>query len=524
VYLSTHSWYSLRYGTLPVERLVELVAKCGAGSFVLTDINNTTGIPDFIAACSRAGVRPLAGAEIRNEDDHLYTLIARNNSGFREINSFITAASMGGESFPAQAPAFNDVYVIYPYNGKLPFKLRENEFNGLRANYINLVRTSVRRTFDIQKGVILSPVTYADDKGYVLHKHLRSIDHNILISQLQPHMCASPGEHPIPVRELLEKYSSMPQVIQNTKSIIDDCSIDIDLTTIKNRSTFTGSRYDDKQLLEKLTWDGLDYRYGKNNREAIQRVRHELEIIDNLGFSSYFLITWDIIRYSMSRGFYHVGRGSGANSTVAYCLRITDVDPIELDLYFERFLNPKRKSPPDFDIDYSWKERDEVLEYIFKRYGREYTALLGAMSTFKGKSIIRELGKVYGLPKNEIDNLVSNPNDAHARDSISNRIFRIGSMMSDFPNLRTIHAGGVLISDEPITSYVALDMPPKGFPTTQWDMYVAEDIGFEKLDILSHAGSGILRRRRISFSGIVVSRWMCMMYRPSRVMKRCGAS
>ena len=126
--------------------------------------------------------------------------------------------------------------------------------------------------------------------------------------------------------------------------------------------SFTGSAYDDKLLLEKLAWDGLAYRYGKQHKVAAERIRHELEIIDQLGFSSYFLITWDIIRYSMSRGFYHVGRGSGANSIVAYCLRITDVDPIELDLYFERFLNPKRKSPPDFDIDYSWKERDEVLE------------------------------------------------------------------------------------------------------------------------------------------------------------------
>jgi DNA polymerase III alpha subunit len=156
-------------------------------------------------------------------------------------------------------------------------------------------------------------------------------------------------------------------------------------------------------LLRKLALDGLAYRYGKHHKEAHRRVAHELEIIDKLGFSSYFLITWDIIRYSMSRGFYHVGRGSGANSIVAYCLRITDVDPIELDLYFERFINPKRSTPPDFDIDYSWKERDQVLDYIFKRYGHEHTALLGTSSTFRDRSMIRELGKVLGLPKAEID-------------------------------------------------------------------------------------------------------------------------
>ncbi|MBT7093435.1 MAG: DNA polymerase III subunit alpha, partial [Bacteroidetes bacterium] len=189
----------------------------------------------------------------------------------------------------------------------------------------------------------------------------------------------------------------------------------------------------------------------------------------------------------------HVGRGSGANSVVAYCLKITDVDPIELDLYFERFINPSRTSPPDFDIDYSWKERDEVQDYIFKRYGRKHTALLGAMSTFKGKSIIRELGKVYGLPKSEIDRLIDEPNNPLNQGQVFDTIRDVGRKMTDFPNIRSIHAGGILISEEPITYYTALDLPPKGFPTTQWDMYVAEDIGFEKLDILSQRGIGHIK-------------------------------
>jgi len=236
--------------------------------------------------------------------------------------------------------------------------------------------------------------------------------------------------------------------------------------------------------------DGLAYRYGQENTEARSRVCHELDIIDRMGFAAYFLITWDIIRYSMSRGFYHVGRGSGANSIVAYCLRITDVDPIELDLYFERFINPRRSSPPDFDIDYSWKERDEVIDYIFKRYGRQHTALLGAMSTFRDKSIYRELGKVHGLPKGEIDSFLKSPEEAVHKNHIIRKISELGEMMADFPNLRTIHAGGILISEEPVTAYTALDLPPKGFPTTQFDMYTAEDIGFEKLDILSQRGIG----------------------------------
>jgi len=173
------------------------------------------------------------------------------------------------------------------------------------------------------------------------------------------------------------------------------------------------------------------------------------------------------------------------------------VDPIDLDLYFERFINPKRTSPPDFDIDFSWKERDDVLDYIFKRYGRRHTALIGTISTFRDRSIFRELGKVYGLPKEEIDLLVKHPDDNMNENQIIAQIYKIGNQLVDFPNLRSIHAGGVIVSEDPITCYSALDMPPKGLPTTQFDMYVAESIGYEKLDILSQRG---IARRRTSAS------------------------
>jgi DNA polymerase III alpha subunit len=162
------------------------------------------------------------------------------------------------------------------------------------------------------------------------------------------------------------------------------------------------SQEEDKSLLEKLAKGGLLKRYGINNKLAIARLEKELRIIDELGFNAYFLITWDIVRYADFNGYYHVGRGSGANSIVAYCLGITDVNPVELNLYFERFLNPHRTSPPDFDVDFSWTDRDDVMDYIFKRYGKKHVALLGAYSTFQHDAIIFQLGKVFGLPPEEI--------------------------------------------------------------------------------------------------------------------------
>jgi DNA-directed DNA polymerase III PolC len=486
--LNAHSYYSLRYGVVSIEDLVQSAIDLDYEAMAITDINNSSGVLEFVKVCLEKGIKPIVGMEFRDGDTLLFVAIARNKEGFREVNELLTEANLSNTPLPRR-PDFSHCYVIYEYGSKIN-DLKENEYIGVRPHHLNKLMMEKK---NIQsKYVILQAYTYRDYKGYEAHKKLRAVNHNILLSQLQPHECAATDEYLIPKVELLRKFESYPHIIENTQRIIDDCSFSFDFKAKKNKKTFTGSGYDDRLLLEKLAFDGLKYRYGID-KVAEGRVRKELAIIDQLGFSSYFLIANDIIKYSMQKGYYHVGRGSGANSVVAYCLRITDVCPIELDLYFERFLNPKRTSPPDFDIDYSWKERDDVIEYIFKRYGRKHTALLGAMSTFKDRSIIREMGKVYGLPKEEIDRLIKDPNNPLNQNEICRDILAHYTAIEDYPNLRTIHAGGILISDEPISYYTALDMPPKGFPTTQFDMYLAEDIGLDKLDILSQRGIGHIK-------------------------------
>jgi DNA-directed DNA polymerase III PolC len=491
MYLNCHSYYSLRYGTMPVEQLVLKAKEAGAETIVLTDINNSTAIPEFYGECSKNNINPVAGIEFRNSNELQYIGIARNNKGLRELNEFLSEHNFEKTHFPFPAPPFSEAYIIYSMAKAPDRKMFDNERIGIRAGEINRLLTlpSAERN----RMVILQPVTFADKDDIFIHKSLRAVDNNILLSHLKPSQYADDNELFHSVNELASIFSVYPAIAENTRKLIIDCSLDFDFESQKNKKIFSASRYDDKLLLDKLAWDGMIYRYGKNNNEARKRIQHELEIIDKLGFSAYFLITWDIVRYSMARGFYHVGRGSGANSIVAYCLKITNVDPIDLNLYFERFINPKRSSPPDFDIDYSWKERDEVIDYIFRRYGYHHTALLGTISTFRGKSIVRELGKVHGLPKEEIDALIDNPSSATNRNDISDIIFKTGVRIADFPNMRSIHAGGILISEEPVSAYTALDMPPKGFPTTQWDMYTAEEIGFEKLDILSQRGIGHIR-------------------------------
>ena len=491
MYINCHTYYSLRYGTYPVEKLVEAAKAAGAEIIALTDINNSTAVPYFINDALKAGIKPVTGIEFRTGNSMLYIGIARNNEGMKELNEFLTAHNLSGEPLPRYAPAFINAYTVYPLENRPP-RLKDNEYIGIRPREAGRLVSSLSR-LNMKKLVVLQPVTFGTKEDYTVHRNLRAIDNNILLSHLKESQQAFPDEWFLPYDRIMKAFSDYPEIVVNTFDLLDDCRLSPDLKGLKNKKVFSASRYDDRLLLEKLAWDGMEYRYGKNNQVARERIKHELEIIDKLGFSAYFLITWDVVRYSMSRGFYHVGRGSGANSIVAYCLKITNVDPIKLNLYFERFINPARSTPPDFDIDYSWKERDEVIEYIFRRYGREHTALLGTISTFRGKSIVRELGKVHGLPKEEIDSLIANPNAPENRGAIADTIFEIGNRIADFPNMRSIHAGGILISEEPITCYTALDMPPKGFPTTQWDMYVAEEIGYEKLDILSQRGIGHIR-------------------------------
>ena len=456
----------------------------------LTDINNTMGVIDFVFECKKHGIKPIAGCEFRNGDELLHIAIARNNEGFREINETLTQHNISKTPYNIDAPQWNDVVVIYPFGKRKISQLHDNEFIGVRLSQVSRLLTSDLRNHQ-EKLVIAQPVTFIDAKSFEVHKNLRAIDKNILISRLENH--ASADEILLPPEKLKAAYALFPEMIKTTQNIVNQCGIDFDFETPKNKKTFTDNVYDDIELLRKLAFDGMQYRYGVRNKEAYRRIEKELEIIGNMGFASYFLIAADIVRHSMSRGIYHVGRGSGANSIVAYCLRITDVDPISLDLYFERFLNPKRSSPPDFDIDYSWKDRDEVHRYIFSRYAEHHVALLGATTTFRDRSVLRELGKVHGLPKNELDNLCRCPERYANQNAIMRSVFDLAQNILDFPNVRSIHAGGVLITEDPITCFSALDMPPKGFPTTQWDMYVAERLHVEKLDILSQRGIGHIK-------------------------------
>jgi DNA-directed DNA polymerase III PolC len=502
MYLNTHSYYSLRYGTFSPRELLELAVENGVKEFVLTDINSTSACLDFIRQSERYGIRPIIGIDFRNGVDQQYVAIAKNNKGFEEMNRFLTNILHAEAEIPEQAPNFKHAFVIYPFRkdtstlrqaqGDISVSsLKKNEFIGVKPEDLDYIRIKKVKT---SKLVIQQTVSFRTKKDFNAHRLLRAIDNNTLLSKLPKSEEGLPHHRMLPLDRLLDIYKDYPEIIANTQKIIDESSIFFDFSATaepQNQKTYTGCEVEDAELIRKLCDEGLKYRYPNPTQEILDRIEMELSTIEQMGFISYFLMNWDIVSYARSKGYFYVGRGSGANSVVAYLLRITDVDPIELDLYFERFINLYRTNPPDFDIDFSWRDREDVTEYIFNRF--KNVALVATYNTFKTRAVIRELGKVFGLPKAEIDKMTKGRMQSWEMNELCHLVLKYGEYIQGFPSHLSIHASGIIISEKPIPYFTPTFMPPKGYPTIQFDMHVAEDVGLYKFDILSQRGLGKIK-------------------------------
>lgn len=489
MYLNAHTHFSLKYGTLSVAQLLQAAQTNGLYRLALTDINNSSAALDFINLCRKAKIDPVVGIEFRQAHRFLYIGLARSAEGFYQLNRFLTEHSFQGQPLPDAPPVLPEAYFILPWGSAAAEKLRPDQYLGVRPHQLGkLFRHSDRRH---PRLVALNAITLAGPQDYEVHCTLRAIDQNALLSQVDLSHAAQPDEYCHAEAQLRDTYGTFTHLLERADQLLQSCGIDLDLAVPKNKRFYTNSADDDNQLLRKLAREGFAYRYGED-RIAQSRLEKELRVIYQLGFTANYLIVWDAIRYAHSRGFHHIGRGSAANSMVAFCLRITDVDPVAQNLYFERFINPHRAVPPDFDIDFSWDERDDVLDYLFKRYGKEHVAFLGTYAHFESRAAIREVSKTFGLPKAEIDQLVRQPRSyqQHARGP---DIMRLVTGILHQPSHLSMHAGGILVTEQPLTRHTALQMMPKGFPITHFDMHTAEDYGFYKFDILSQRGLGHIK-------------------------------
>ena len=487
--MNSHSYYSLRYGVLSPKEWLAFFESQPWPVMAITDINNTSACMTVLYLLrNHPKKHAVIGVDFRNGITPCYVALAKNWEGFRQINDHLSEHLHRKQRFSSRAPvaALKDAWIIYPLESLPPdAPLAPNELIGVGADQLRFLHLSPHASRQ-HKLIAMPTATFRGKRDHNAHRLLRAIDENTLLSKLSKDKQAKEDDLYLSNDELQSAYVEVPYLLRQAQQVLEDCTVLLSDEASLNLQTYTGSKQKDLRLLKKLAYDGIAYRYPTVDFKVKERIEKELELIAKKNFVSYFLINWDIVNYAQKRGYFYVGRGSGANSIVAYLLKITDVDPIELDLYFERFINLYRTSPPDFDLDFSWRDRDDITQYIFKRF--PHTALLATYNTFQYRAVVRELGKVFGLPKHEIDKLSRGKFSSNELDQLGHLVLRYSTYIQGFPSHLSIHAGGILIAEKSIHYHTGTFLPPKGFATTQFDMVVAEDIGLHKFDILSQRG------------------------------------
>jgi DNA-directed DNA polymerase III PolC len=540
MHLHLHTNYSFLAGTLPVAHAVDLAMKEQYSALAITNTNTVSGVTEFYTLARSKGIKPIIGCELRT-GNYRATVLAKNWKGYQHICEMvksiavshpparIVASEQEGEAPGEESPDNDDgkilckVLCMHDTDDIIVLSRDEEILKALKVAdakaclYIELIKADEAkwtRLLDLSEKlsiplVATNDVYFGSRDGWKLHRILRAISTNSLLTQVPASELADQSQYFCGEEEFRSWFHFFPEALQNRQKIVEACEVVFDFKKSKFTEFNNGRKSEKLGLLTSLAEEGFRNRYPEATMKHIGRFEKERSIIAELGFVDYFLVAWDVVRYAKHKNYPYVGRGSGANSLLAYCLEITNVDPIELDLFFERFLNPERKSPPDFDIDFSWRNRDDVIDYVLKKYGEERTAMIGTISTFNPRGALREVGKVLGFSEAEIKQFTSmmpaygatkdliDPASPFSRQSavaLASSYGRdwvtIATRILDFPNHYGIHSGGVILAPEKLTRYTATQVAPKGVRITQQDMFEMDAWHLEKMDILSTRGLG----------------------------------
>ena len=520
--LHVHSNNTFMEGTIPVEKLVDKASELGLTSLALTDTNSMHGSIQFSKLAKEKGIKPIIGSLIDSPDntDEYLILLARNNIGYSELCKIITSRKLN-DDFSLKALVSKNLenlfFLVSSINLIRDTKPRANLFIELIASK-NEKRNN-RKKYEFAQDnrfqvVVTNPVYFLEKNNYLLHKTLTAIRLRTNIENLKPEECADEEFYFKDPGIIKREWKKLPQALINSELLADDCNVDLKLNEYKFPVYSTPENLTAETRLWNESFKGLQKRLEPITEAAKKRLEMELSVISEMGFSNYFLIVWDIVKEAKRRGMMTIGRGSAANSLVAFCLEITQIDPLEHNLYFERFLNKARSSPPDFDIDFSWKERDEIIKYIFEKYGYERVAMISTTVTFRARSAFREVAKAFGFTNEEISRfsrkipwtdagnlphlakLFPESKGLNFRLEPWKTIVNLAAQIARFPRHISIHPGGIVITPTKITDYVALEYAKNkglGLIVTQPDMYSIEDLGLIKIDILSQRSLGVLR-------------------------------
>lgn len=520
--LHVHSNYSILKGTSRIEELIDEAKKNQLSALALTDTNGMYGLIQFAKAAIECGIKPILGCLIdQPEDESVYAiLLAKNNDGYEDICKIITSRKLN-DDFNLQTMLngpLENLFVITP-SIKLLERIgrKENVYAELIITNRNKNYAHKLYSFVVEnkiKIVATNPIYFLQAEDYELHKAVSAIRLNKNLDNLLSEEIVDEEFYFRNLSEAEKIFRKIPEAVYNTEYIAENCNVELRLNEYKfPLYTFKSGKNSFTLLWEKC-FEGLNRRYSPLTEAAVNRLNMELQVIKEMNFTDYFLVVWDIVNEAKKRGMVTIGRGSAANSIVSYCLGLTEVDPIKYNLYFERFLNKGRSSPPDVDIDFSWKERDEIVKYVFEKYGYENVAMISTTVTFRARSAFREVAKAYGFTNDEISKYskfipwtdaknLSNLSEMFPESRSLNfkvepwkSIVKLASRLAGFPRHLSIHPGGIIITPKPITSYTALEYAKNkglGLIITQPDMYSIEELGLVKIDLLSQRSLGVLR-------------------------------
>ncbi len=520
--LHVHSYYTLLKGTSRIEELIKKAEENKLDSLALTDTNGMYGLIQFAKAAKDKGIKPILGSLIDHPDDEsIYALLlAKNMNGYEDLCKIITSRKLNEDFslFKVLDQPLNNLFIITP---SIPLLQKIGKKENVYAELIitDRNRNEARKLYVFAhdngiKTVASNPVYFLNKSDFELHKTVSAIRLNSNIDNIPAGNLVDNEYFFKDIYQLNNIFKNISAAVQNSLIIAENCNVDLRLNEYKFPNFEVSPDQNSFSLLWEKCFAGLSQRYSPVTEEAIGRLKMELQVIREMNFTDYFLVVWDIVNEAKRRGMVTIGRGSAANSIVSFCLGLTDVDPIKYNLYFERFLNKGRSSPPDVDIDFSWKERDEIIKYVFDKYGYENVAMISTTVTFRARSAFREVAKTYGLTNEEISKyskfipwtdarnlsklseLFPESRSLNFRFEPWKSIVSMASRLAGFPRHLSIHPGGIIITPKPITSYTALEYARNkglGLIITQPDMYSVEELGLVKIDLLSQRSLGVLR-------------------------------
>ena len=548
-HLHVHTEYSLLDGSNKIKEYVARVKELGMDSAAITDHGVMYGCIDFYRAAKEAGINPILGCEVyvapgsrfdkemQHGEDRYYhlVLLAENNQGYSNLMKIVSAGFVEGYYYKPRV----DLEVLEKYHegiialsaclaGEIPrFRtrglyeegkkaaLRYQEIFGKNNFFLELQNHGIPEQEMVNQQLVRMSsetgielvctndvhYTYAEDAG----------SHDILLCiqtgkkvQDEDRMRYEGGQYYVKSEaEMAALFPYAPQALENTKKIGDRCHVEIEFGVTKLPKYDVPDGYTSWEYLNKLCWEGLEEKYHPVTEELKERLTYELNTIKTMGYVDYFLIVWDFIKYARDNDIMvGPGRGSAAGSIVSYSLGITQLDPIRYQLLFERFLNPERVSMPDIDIDFCFERRQEVIDYVVRKYGKDRVVQIVTFGTMAARGVIRDVGRVLDFPYAQVDTIAKmipnelnitidkalkmNPElrNQYEGDEQIRYLIDMSKRLEGLPRHTSMHAAGVVISQKAVDEYVPLSRASDGSITTQFTMTTLEELGLLKMDFL----------------------------------------